>query len=187
MHEYTDVFSHSYIIQWCRLNNKWVAPPIRPTYVRPIYTMPYHISHTPSVYRVTHSLNHPSIHAILSLDLIRSVYRSIIKKSGPASRGMVCICSIYFISLSLPLQISSLSLTIHHFVKVSTIYSSHDLAFDVNHVRPSYNPSPVVAHDGWTYQFLSRIRVSPNFSWISWGFIAEIIFPHNLSLLLHVL
>lgn len=50
---------------------------------------------------------------------------------------------------------------------------SHNLWFDVNHVRPSHSPSPDVAHDGWTYQFRSRIRVKPSFSWISCGFIAE--------------
>lgn len=48
----------------------------------------------------------------------------------------------------------------------------HNLWLDVSHVSPSYRPSPVVAHDGWTYQLRSRIRVSPSFSWISWGFIA---------------
>jgi len=50
----------------------------------------------------------------------------------------------------------------------------HDLQFDESHVRPSYSPSPDTAHEGWTYQFLSLSLVSPNFSWISWGFIAKI-------------
>ena len=66
----------------------------------------------------------------------------------------------------------------------------HDLWLLVSHVSPSYRPSPVVAHAGWTYlhtrqcvkclcqvlntyQFLSRSLVKPNFSWISWGFMAE--------------
>jgi hypothetical protein len=54
----------------------------------------------------------------------------------------------------------------------SHCWKAHNLWFDVSHVSPSYRPSPVVAHDGWTCQLRSRIRVSPNFSWISWGFIA---------------
>lgn len=55
----------------------------------------------------------------------------------------------------------------------SLVFSrDQDLALDVNHVKPSYRPSPVVAHDGCTYQLRSRIRVSPSFSCISWGFIA---------------
>ena len=43
---------------------------------------------------------------------------------------------------------------------------------------PLYNPSPVVAHDFWTYQFLSLFKSqsqfewSPNFSVISTGFMA---------------
>lgn len=49
---------------------------------------------------------------------------------------------------------------------------SHNLWLDVSHVRPSYRPSPVVAQDGCTYQFLSLIRVRPSFSWISCGFMA---------------
>ena len=52
--------------------------------------------------------------------------------------------------------------------------SNQDFALEVNHVKPSYSPSPVVAHDGWTYQLRSLIRVKPNFSWISCGFIAKI-------------
>lgn len=44
---------------------------------------------------------------------------------------------------------------------------SHNLWLEVSHVRPSYRPSPVVAQEGCTYQFRSRILVSPSFSWIS--------------------
>ena len=54
----------------------------------------------------------------------------------------------------------------------ATAIRHHDLAFDVSHVRPSVSPSPVVAHDGCTYQLRSRKRVSPNFSCISCGFMA---------------
>lgn len=49
----------------------------------------------------------------------------------------------------------------------------HSLWLEVSHESPSVKPSPLVAHEGWTYQFLSLIRVRPNFSWISCGFIAE--------------
>lgn len=55
---------------------------------------------------------------------------------------------------------------------ICAILRYHCLKFDVSHARPSCSPSPVVAHDGWTYQFLSRILVSPSFSCISCGFIA---------------
>jgi hypothetical protein len=54
----------------------------------------------------------------------------------------------------------------------SHCWKVHNLWLDVSHVSPSYKPSPVVAHEGWTCQLRSRIRVSPSFSWISWGFIA---------------
>lgn len=65
--------------------------------------------------------------------------------------------------------------------RASRHYDSHSLWLLVSHERPSYSPSPVVAQDGCTYQFRSRILVRPSFSWISWGFIAEIIWKGYLN------
>ena len=48
----------------------------------------------------------------------------------------------------------------------------HYLERDVNHVKPSYKPSPVVAHDGWMYQFRSRMPTKFSCSWISYGSMA---------------
>lgn len=46
------------------------------------------------------------------------------------------------------------------------------LTFWLIQLRPSKRPSPVVAHDGWTYQGLSRIVWSCSFSVTSAGVMA---------------
>ena len=74
-------------------------------------------------------------------------------------------------------MLSKLSLT---WIVLITRDLDYDLWLDVNHVSPSYNPSPVVAQAGWTCQFLSRIRVNPSFSWISCGFIAKYVTAKQL-------
>lgn len=88
-----------------------------------------------------------------------------------------CAVKCHLRSDSLNYCFLMLSSTPHDLVKF-LLYTAlkrtihYDLWLDVNHVSPSYKPSPVVAHAGWTYQFRSRMRVRPSFSWISCGFMA---------------
>lgn len=76
--------------------------------------------------------------------------------------------SLKFLNTKTAWTLFSYIFTIH----LSRKTRHHDLQFADNQLNPSNRPSPVVAHDGCTYQFLSRMRVKPNFSWTSWGFIA---------------